>query len=316
MPSRNACRLRSSDAGGGGPASARQSPGSASARSASRAPRPQIVHVHLLRPAVLAPARRPARLPRKAPRAPQPNPVRRPVACARVARRVHERLRQQHRMAVRVPNVPGQPPQAQAQRPRRQVRHPAGGKNREAGVVRDQMQPRELPLPLPADPRVPNPHLERARLPAQQRQPRLAPNRHVPQRLADPPAEGQKVVLAQQRVPLLPQMHAVNWANLHLAQPVHSAPAVRQVHGDVLSQRLLNGHRKPTEDVGYAPSGLLNSPGLRRFPHRSLSELETPILSGGDRAATSCRRSWTSAGADPAADVAAGKVVGKIKRRD
>ena len=163
-------------------------------------------------------------------------------------------------MAVRVPNVPGQPPQAQAQRPRRQIRHPAGGKNREAGVVRDQMQPRELPLPRPADPRVPNPHLERARLPAQQRQPRLAPNRHVPQRLAEQPAEGQVVVLAHQRVPAPPLIHAAHRANLHLAQPAHSAPPVRHVHGDVLSQRLLNGQRKPTEDVGYAPSGLLNSP--------------------------------------------------------
>ena len=50
--------------------------------------------------------------------APQRHPVRRPAARPGEPRRVHERLRQQHRMPVRRPHVPRQPPQAQPQCPR------------------------------------------------------------------------------------------------------------------------------------------------------------------------------------------------------
>ena len=203
-----------------------------------------LVHVHLLRPTVLPPARRPARFPRIAARAPQRHPVRRPVAGAGEPRRVHERLRQQHRVPVRVPHVPRQPAQAQPERPRRQVRNPALLQHREAGVVRDQVQPRELLLARPADPRVADSHLEGPRLPAQQRQPGLPPHRHVPQRLAEQAAEGQVVVLRHQRVPAPPLLDAAHRATSTPRSQRPDLSMSRLSMTPLLPQRLLNGQRQ------------------------------------------------------------------------
>ena len=85
--------------------------------------RRQLAHMHLLRPPVLAPARRPARQAREPARQPQHPPVRRPAAHAREPRRVHERLRDKNRTAVRRAHVPRQPAQAQTQHPGGQVGH-------------------------------------------------------------------------------------------------------------------------------------------------------------------------------------------------
>ena len=221
-----------------------------------------LVHVHLLRPAVLAPPRRSPRCPRKAPRAAQRHPVRRPVARAGEARRVHERLRQQHRIPVCVAHVARQPAQAQPQRPRRQVRNPALVQHREAGVVRDQVQPRELLLARPADPRIAHPHLERPGLPAQQRQPPLPAHRHVAKRLAEQAAEGQVVVLRHQRVPAPTLPDAVHGAHLHLAQPTTGKLRVRLLHDAVSTTTTFEWPAPNRAGTPITPSGrLLNSPG-------------------------------------------------------
>ena len=70
--------------------------------------------------------------------------------------------------------------------PRRQVARLAPARqHRETAVVSDQPQAPELPLRRPADPRIPDPDLERARRPAHQRHPAPAALRHMAQRLTE-----------------------------------------------------------------------------------------------------------------------------------
>ena len=79
----------------------------------------QFVHENLLGPAVAAPGRRRCRLARVAAGAAQRAPVGGPVAGAGKALRVDERFGEQDGEAVRRPHVARQPPQAQAEHPRR-----------------------------------------------------------------------------------------------------------------------------------------------------------------------------------------------------
>ncbi len=82
----------------------------------------------------------------------QRTPVRGPVAVAGESCRIDECLGQQDRIAVHHLHIRGQPPQAQPQNPRCQVRHPH--QHDETGVVGYQMQTRELPFRRPSDPAV------------------------------------------------------------------------------------------------------------------------------------------------------------------
>ena len=127
-------------------------------------------------------------------------PVRRAVAGAGEARDIHERLRQKSRISMHRLEVRRQPPQAQPQHPRGQVRHPLRRQDDEARVVRDQVQAPELLRRRPADPAVARGQLERARLPADQGEPALAVDCDMAQPLADDAVE-RLVVLLHHPVP-------------------------------------------------------------------------------------------------------------------
>ena len=194
----------------------------------------KLVHVDLLGLAVLAPARRAAVHPRITARQAQHPPVRRPVADPRKPRRVHERLRQQHRKTVHRAHVPRQPAQTQTQHPRGQVADlPLAHQQRETTVVRDQLQPPELPLSRPAEPLVPNAHLERPRRPAHQRQPASATHRHMTQRLPEQTLERQIVKLPHQRIPTPPLRRTAHRANRHIAQLEPAPGNHRYPHGSL-----------------------------------------------------------------------------------
>ena len=94
-----------------------------------------------------------------------------------------------------------QPPQAQPQHPRGQVRYRARCQDDEARVVRDQMQAPELLLRAPADPVVARGQLERAGLPADERELARAHGRDMAQALAEYAMKRQIVMGRHQPVP-------------------------------------------------------------------------------------------------------------------
>ncbi|MCY4240416.1 MAG: hypothetical protein OXD36_01595 [Rhodobacter sp.] len=119
---------------------------------------------------------------------------------------------------MRCLDVRGQPAQAQAQHAGRQVRHPSGREDDETGVVADQVQAPELLILRPPDPAVARGQLERARLPADQREPGLAVQRDMAQALADDAVEPQVVMLLDQTVPEPVLTPAAGRADRDLAQ--------------------------------------------------------------------------------------------------
>ena len=195
----------------------------------------QFVHEELLGLAVMAPARRAAGLAGKAAGRTQRAPVRRAVAglsgAAGKARGVDERLRQQHRIAMRRPHVPRHAPQAQRQHPRRQVRHPARRQDDEARVVGDQMQAPELLLRAPADPAVARGQLERARLPADEREPARSQRRDMAQTLAEHAMKRQVVMGRHQLVPAPVFLRAPGRTHRDRAQINGAIPCQQRSHG-------------------------------------------------------------------------------------
>ena len=159
-------------------------------------------------------------------RAADAGPVRRAVHRAAVARRVDERLQQQQRMAEALRPVRRQPPRAQRQHLRAQVRRARVRQDQEPAVVRDQVKPVVLGAEVPADPAVARAALQRRRREARQCQPLAAPMRDVPQRLADLRQRAQKVVRRHQLpiAALVPGRHRLD---RHLAQ-FHAPDSVRQ----------------------------------------------------------------------------------------
>ena len=197
---------------------------------------------HPLRPSVRHPAA--ARL-RVAPRLAQLDPVRRPVARALEARRIHERLRQKRRMPQRRLHVRRQPPQRQRQHPRRQVRRPRVRQDQEPRVVRHQPQAPELLLRRPADPGVADLHLERAALPARQRQPAtVRRRRHMPHPAAEQAPEPQIVVRVHQPIPLRALRAASRRTHRHLRQ---RDVRPRTPRHDLSASSNNRGHAEPSE---------------------------------------------------------------------
>ena len=158
-------------------------------------------HEELLGLAVMAPARRATGLTGIATGQAQRAPVRRAIAGPGKARGVDEGLGQHYRVSMHCLHVPRQPPQAQPQHPRGQVRHPVRRQDDEARVVGDQMQAPELLLRAPPDPAVARGQLERAGLPADQRQPSRAQRRDMTQALAEHAMKRQVVMGLHQSVP-------------------------------------------------------------------------------------------------------------------
>ena len=158
----------------------------------------------------------------EAARAPDAGPVRRAVHRAAEARRPVRR----------------QPPFAQRQHPRAQVRRAPARQDQEAAVVGEQVLAVVLRAEVPADPAVARAALQRRRREADQRHPRAAPARGVPQRLADLRQRPQIVVRLHQLpvAPFVPGRHRLHG---HLAQfqtapgsianfaPFYTSPALR-----------------------------------------------------------------------------------------
>ena len=153
----------------------------------------------------------------EAARAPDAGPVRRAVHRAAEARRIDEGLQQHERVAEARRPVRRQPPFAQRQHPRAQVRHAPARQDQEAAVVGEQVLAVVLRAEVPADPAVAGAALQRRRREADQRHPRAAPARGVPQRLADLRQRPQIVVRLHQLpvAPFVPGRHRLHG---HLAQ--------------------------------------------------------------------------------------------------
>ena len=175
----------------------------------------------------------------EAARAPDAGPVRRAVHRAAKARRIDEGLQQHKRVAEARRPVRRQPPFAQRQHPRAQVRHAPARQDQEAAVVGEQVLAVVLRAEVPADPAVAGAALQRRRREAGQRHPLAAPARGVPQRLADLRQRAQVVVRLHQLpvAPFVPGRHRLHG---HLAQfqtapgsianfaPFYTSPAHRR----------------------------------------------------------------------------------------
>ncbi|MCY4459275.1 MAG: hypothetical protein OXC26_02565 [Albidovulum sp.] len=119
---------------------------------------------------------------------------------------------------MQLAHVARQAAQAEGKYPGSQVGNLAAlRQHHEPTVVGNQMQARELLLGRPADPGIPRADLEGARRPAQKGQPDLAPNRHVPKRLAEQAVERKIVMLPDQRIPAALFTGTAHRANRDLA---------------------------------------------------------------------------------------------------
>ena len=112
----------------------------------------------------------------EAARAPDAGPVRGAVHRAAEARRIDEGLQQHERVAEARRPVRRQPPFAQRQHPRAQVRHAPARQDQEAAVVGEQVLAVVLRAKVPTDPAVAGAALQRRRR-ADQRHPPVAPAR-------------------------------------------------------------------------------------------------------------------------------------------
>ena len=179
----------------------------------------QRVDQNLLRSAVGDPGRGRARLAGKAAGLPQHLPVRRPVACPGESVSIHERLCDQNRVPMHCVEVAREPAKAQAHHPRSEVRRGAPGQDEEPRVVGNQVKATKLLLGKPPDPAVAGLELERAGVPAHEREPVLAEHCDVAHASPDQSPEGQIVVRAHQRIPAAPLASAHRRADRDLAQP-------------------------------------------------------------------------------------------------
>ena len=161
----------------------------------------------------------------EAARAPDAGPVRGAVHRAAEACRIDEGLQQHKRVAEARRPVRRQPPFAQRQHPRAQVRPAPAGQDQEAAVVGEQVLAVVLRAEVPADPAVAGAALQRRRREADQRHPVAAPARRVPQRLADLRQRAQVVVRRHQAL-VAPFVLGRHRLDEHLAQR-HAAPRLR-----------------------------------------------------------------------------------------
>ena len=168
-------------------------------------------------------------------------PVRGPVAGAGKPGRVDEALGDQQRMAVLGLPVRAEPLRHPGQRPGAEMREdPGRTQDDEPGVVGEQMETVVAQLPRPADPAVPMAALERARLPAGEREPPVAPLDDVAQSPAGKPLEAEVVVAVDLLVPP-PPLVGTRQADCHLAEgePVRCARENlrgRRCHASSLTQ--------------------------------------------------------------------------------
>ena len=182
----------------------------------------QRIDQDLLGPAVGDPGGRRAGLARKALGVAEHLPVRRSVARAGEAASIDERLGEQDQMAMRRAHVFAQPAKTQRQDPRSQVRHRAPGQDHEPCVVGNEVQAAKLLLGKPPDPPVPGLELERAGVPADQREPVLAQDRNVAKAASHQSPERQIVVSGHQRIPALAFVRARGGAHRDLAQSLRN----------------------------------------------------------------------------------------------
>ena len=161
----------------------------------------------------------------EAARAPDAGPVRGAVHRAAEACRIDEGLQQHKRVAEARRPVRRQPPFAQRQHPRAQVRQAPAGQDQEAAVVGEQVLAVVLRAEVPADPAVAGAALQRRRREADQRHPVAAPARGIPQRLADLRQRAQVVVRRHQAL-VAPFVLGRHRLDDHLAQR-HAAPRLR-----------------------------------------------------------------------------------------
>jgi len=156
----------------------------------------------------------------------------RPVGClvGRPAKAppVHEGLQQQHRMAEALPPIGHQPPLAQPQNARPQIRKMPARQDQKAAVVDHQLEPVELMPEVPADPLVPRRTLPGRRRETYWAQPLLPPNGYVAERLADLRKSPQVVVLLHQGLitSLFPRKNRLN----------HDFPQIQRVHAGEIAR--------------------------------------------------------------------------------
>ncbi len=193
----------------------------------------------------------------EAARAPDAGPVRCAVHRAAEARRVDEGLQQHERVAEARRPVRRQPPFAQRQHPRAQVRRAPARQDQEAAVVGEQVLAIVLRAEVPADPAVAGAALQGRRREADQRHPRAAPARGVPQRLADLRRRAQVVVRSHQ-LPVAPFLLRRHRLDRHLAQ-LHAAPGSAS-----------------TRQPFYSFPGRMSSIGLNSFVSLKLSGWTNP----------------------------------------
>ena len=158
----------------------------------------------------------------EAARAPDAGPVRGAVHRAAEARRIDEGLQQHERVAEARRPVRRQPPFAQRQHPRAQIRHAPARQDQEAAIVGEQVLAVVLRAKVPTDPAVAGAALQRRRREADQRHPPVAPARGVPQRFADLRRRPQ-VVVRRHQLPITPFRRRRHRLHGNLAQ-LHSAP--------------------------------------------------------------------------------------------
>ena len=127
-------------------------------------------------------------------------------------------LGEQNWMAMHRAEIVGHPANAQPQHPRGQVRRAASGQDEEPSVVGDEVKAAKLLLGQPPDPPVTGLELERAGVPADEREPVLAKHRDVAHASPDQPPERQIVVRGHQRIPAAPLARAHRRADRDFAQ--------------------------------------------------------------------------------------------------
>ena len=141
------------------------------------------------------------------------------VARAGESASIDKRFCDQDRVAVQCVGIAREPAKAQPQHPRSEVRRGVPGQDEEPRVVGNQVKAAKLLLRQPPDPAVTGLELERAGVPAHEREPQLAEHCDVAHASPDQAPEGQIVVRAHQRIPADPLVGAHRGADRDLAQP-------------------------------------------------------------------------------------------------
>ena len=156
--------------------------------------------------------------------------------------------------------VAREPAKAQPQHPRSEVRRGAPGQDEKPRVVGNQVKAAKLLLGQPPDPAVAGPQLERAGVPANEREPQLAEHGDVAHASPDQAPERQIVVRAHQRIPPAPLACAHRGADRDLAQPSRNPLEHRVRRGRwacpplwTPRRRLSSGPVSPVASISYRP---------------------------------------------------------------